>query len=225
MRKFSLLLFLITFSLFGQNSATTCELLSKINTLVQNEHYHPKPFDDSLSVYVFDTFIDGLDGNRNLFTKLEYEKLCKHRLLLDNYILQNDCSFMNDFVSMYKFALERKKKVLEKIQNEVLDYNGKDTVKFSKKNFPFELAATDFDRVWKKRMKFDMNCACGLRIFTRLRITQEASVVMKASRMLRTPMLKELVSILVRRCSRTRVTRAVSCMLVALGSLVRFPGE
>jgi carboxyl-terminal processing protease len=156
MRKFSLLLFLITFSLFGQNSATTCELLSKINTLVQNEHYHPKPFDDSLSVYVFDTFIDGLDGNRNLFTKLEYEKLCKHRLLLDNYILQNDCSFMNDFVSMYKFALERKKKVLEKIQIEVLDYNGKDTVKFSKKNFPFELAATDFDRVWKKRMKFDI---------------------------------------------------------------------
>ena len=156
MRKFSLLLFLTTFSLFGQNSATTCDLLSKINTLVQNEHYHPKPFDDSLSVYVFDTFIDGLDGNRNLFTKLEYEKLCKHRLLLDNYILQNDCSFMNDFVSMYKFALERKKKVLEKIQNEVLDYNGKDTVKFSKKNFPFELAATDFDRVWKKRMKFDI---------------------------------------------------------------------
>jgi carboxyl-terminal processing protease len=140
----------------GQNSAKTCEILSKINTLVQNEHYQPKPVDDSLSVYVFDTFIDGLDGNRNLFTKIEYEKLCKHRLNLDNYIQQNDCSFMNDFVSLYQFALERKKKVLEKLQNEVLDYNSNDTVKFSKKNFPFELVATDFDRVWKKRMKYDI---------------------------------------------------------------------
>ena len=156
MRKFLLLLFLTTFSLLGQNNAKTCETLSKINTLVQNEHYRPKPVDDSLSVYVFDTFIDGLDGNRNLFTKLEYEKLCKHRLNLDNYILQNDCSFMIDFVSMYQFALERKKKTLEKIRVEVLDYNGKDTVKFSKKNFPFELIATDFERVWKKRMKFDI---------------------------------------------------------------------
>ena len=156
MRKFLLLLFLTTFSLLGQNNAKTCETLSKINTLVQNEHYRPKPVDDSLSVYVFDTFIDGLDGNRNLFTKLEYEKLCKHRLNLDNYILQNDCSFMIDFVSMYQFALERKKKTLEKIRVEVLDYNGKDTVKFSKKNFPFELIATDFDRVWKKRMKYDI---------------------------------------------------------------------
>lgn len=156
MRKFSLVLFLTTFSLFGQNSAKTCELLSKINGLIQHEHFHPKPVDDSLSVFVFDTFMNDLDGNRNLFTKIEYEKLCKHRLLLDNYILQNDCSFMNDFVSVYQFALERKKKTLEKIQNEELDYTAKDTVKFSKKNFPFDLEAANIDKIWRKRIKFDI---------------------------------------------------------------------
>lgn len=156
MRKFSLVLFLTTYSLFSQNSEKTCELLSKINTLIQREHFRPKPIDDSLSVYVFDTFLDNLDGNRNLFTKIEYEKLCKHRLLLDDYISQNDCSFMNDFVSMYKYSLERKKVTLEKIQNEVFDYRAKDTVKFSKKNFPFELLVTDFERVWRKRAKFDI---------------------------------------------------------------------
>jgi carboxyl-terminal processing protease len=156
MRKFSLLLFLITYSLFSQNSDKTCEILSKINTLIEHEHFRPKPVDDSLSVYVFDTFMDNLDGNRNLFTKIEYEKLCTHRLLLDDYIAQNDCSFMNDFVSMYQFSLERKKKTLEKIQKEVFNYNSKDTVKFSKKNFPFELVVTDFDRVWRKRIKFDI---------------------------------------------------------------------
>jgi carboxyl-terminal processing protease len=156
MRKFSLVLFLTTFSLFGQNSAKTCELLSKINALIQHEHFHPKPVDDSLSVFVFDTFMDGLDGNRNLFTKIEYEKLCKHRLLIDNYILQNDCSFMNDFVTMYQWALIRKKSTLEKIQNEELDYTAKDTVKFSKKNFPFDLEAKNIDKVWRKRIKYDI---------------------------------------------------------------------
>lgn len=156
MKKISLILLLTTFSLLGQNSDKTCEILSKINALVQLEHYHPKPIDDSLSVYVFDTFMDGLDGNRNLFTKIEYENLCKQRLLLDDYILQNDCSFMNNFASIYQMALERKKKVLEKIQNEVLDYNSKDSVKFSKKNFPFDLVATDFERVWKKRVRYDI---------------------------------------------------------------------
>ena len=156
MKKISLILFLTTYSLLGQNSAKTCEILSKINALVQREHYHPKPVDDSLSVFVFDTFMDGMDGNRNLLTKIEYENLCKHRLQLDNYILQNDCSFMNDFVSIYQMALERKKKTLEKIQKEALDYNAKDTVKFSKKNFPFDLVETDIERVWKKRIRYDI---------------------------------------------------------------------
>ena len=154
MKKISLLLFLITFSLFGQNSAKTCEILSKINSLIQEEHYRPKAVDDSLSIYVFDTFVNGLDGNRNLFTKAEYDDLSKYRLLLDNYILENNCSFLDEFVSSYKTALERKKRTLEKIQNEPLDYKTNDSVKFSKKHFPFDLVDSDFERVWRKSLKY-----------------------------------------------------------------------
>jgi carboxyl-terminal processing protease len=84
MKKISLLLFLITYSLIGQNSLKTCEIITKINALIQKEHYQPKAIDDSLSVYVFNSFIDNFDPNRNIFTKIEYDKLCNHRLLLDN---------------------------------------------------------------------------------------------------------------------------------------------
>lgn len=156
MRKFSLLLFLINYSLFSQNSDNTCELLSKVNALIQQEHFRPKSINDSLSVYVFDTFMDNVDGNRNLFTKTEYEKLAIYRLLLDDYILQKNCSFMVDFVSAYHMAMIRKKSTLEKIQIEDLNYDAKDTVKFSKKNFAFELVGTDFDRVWRKIIKFEI---------------------------------------------------------------------
>ena len=156
MKKISLAFLLTTFSLFGQNDAKTCEIVSKINTLLQREHYQPKPVDDSLSVFVFDSFLDALDSNRNLFTQIEYQKLRQHRLQLDNYILQNNCSFMNEFVSVYKLALIRKKKVLEKIQQDPFDYTTKDSVRFSKKNFPFDLVATDLERIWKKRIKYDI---------------------------------------------------------------------
>jgi carboxyl-terminal processing protease len=156
MKLFSLSLFLISFSLFSQNGDKTCEILSEINTLIQQEHYNPKPVDDSLSVYVFDTFMDQLDANRNLFTQIEYQKLAQHRLQLDNYIVRKNCSFMNDFVSTYQLALKRKKKILDKIQKEAFDYNTNDTVKFSKKNFPFDLAEKELERVWKKRLRYDI---------------------------------------------------------------------
>ena len=156
MKKLSLALLLTTFSLFGQNDAKTCETLTKINTLLQREHYQPKPVDDSLSVFLFDGFMDALDSNRNLFTKIEYDKLSEHRLQLDNYILQNNCFFMNDFIAVYNIALHRKKKILEKIQKDSFDYTSNDSVKFSKKKFPFELVTTDLERVWKKRIRYDI---------------------------------------------------------------------
>jgi carboxyl-terminal processing protease len=53
-------------------------------------------------------------------------------------------------------ALNRKKKVLEKIQKDSFDYTSNDSVKFSKKKFPFDLVATDLERVWKKRIRYDI---------------------------------------------------------------------
>ena len=156
MKKILLVFLFASSSLFGQNDENTCELVSKINTLLQQEHFKPKKVDDSLSVYVFDNFMDALDFNRNIFTKKEYLKLRKHRLKLDDYILKNNCSFMNEFISIYKTALIRKKKVLEKIQYDTFDYTKNDSIRFSKKNFPFELVAKDLEYVWKKRIKYNI---------------------------------------------------------------------
>ncbi|HEX9151480.1 MAG TPA: peptidase S41, partial [Flavobacterium sp.] len=128
MKTISLVLFLTAFSLFGQNDVKTCEILSKINTLIQREHINPKPVDDSLSVFVFDSFIDELDPSRNIFLKSEYDILSqKYRLNIDNLIKDRACTFLSDIVSVYKKDLLRNKYLLEKIDKETIDYEGKDT--------------------------------------------------------------------------------------------------
>ncbi len=156
MRKFPLLLLLTTFSIYSQKSGSTCEVLSKINKLIEIEHYKPKPIDDSLSVYVFDTFINQLDSDRNLFTKSEYEKLSKHRLSIDNSILNGDCTFLNDFVLQYKLGLERKKRILEKIQITPLNYQSKDSVNFTKKQLPFDVLESQLDKILNKRIRLEI---------------------------------------------------------------------
>ena len=77
MKKILLVLLLATSVLFSQNSDNTCEILNKINALIQAEHIRPKPVDDSLSVFVFDNLINELDPSRNLFFKTEYDELCQ----------------------------------------------------------------------------------------------------------------------------------------------------
>ncbi len=103
MKKLLLVFLLTTFSLLGQNDAETCEILSKINNLIQSEHYQPKPIDDSLSVFVFDRFIDELDPSRNIFLKSEYHILSqKYRLNIDNLIQDKNCTFLSDISKILK---------------------------------------------------------------------------------------------------------------------------
>lgn len=157
MKTISLLLFLTTFSVFAQNETKTCEILSKINTLIQSEHILPKPIDDSLSVFVFDHFIDELDPSHNLFLKSEYETLSqKYRFQLDDYINAKNCSFVTDIISVYKAGLARNKACLEAIANEKLDYETKDTIRFYKKAFPFYLVESQIGKVWRKKIRYEV---------------------------------------------------------------------
>lgn len=156
MRKLLPVLLLWNISLFAQDSGKACDLLSKIDTLIQREHYKPKPIDDSLSAYVFDEMMNRVDIGRNIFSLKDYEKLSVHRLKIDNYLMDNNCAFLDEFAEIWKTALLRKQKVIESLRTVPLDYNSKDSVKFSKKNFEFDLAETDFERVWKKRLRFEI---------------------------------------------------------------------
>lgn len=156
MKKISLL-FLFAFSaVCGQTNDKTCALLGKITLLINREHFKPKPVDDSLSVFVFDSFIDQIDENRNLFTKAEYETLRRHRLTLDDEINDLDCAFLGEFADMYRKALQRKKQVIENIAGQKLDFSGADSIRFIKNDLPFDLTEETLERVWKKRIRFDI---------------------------------------------------------------------
>lgn len=157
MKKLLLAFLFSTTALFSQSSDPTCEIVNKINALIQEEHIRPKPVDDSLSVFVFDNLINELDPSRNLFLKTEYDDMStKYRTNLDDLILSDDCSFLTDITSTYKKALLRTKTVLEKIQREPIDYSKKDTIRFYKKSFPFYLKNEDIEKVWLKKLRYQI---------------------------------------------------------------------
>lgn len=157
MKKIISVFLLITNTLFSQNSDKTCEILTKINHLIQNEHIRPKPLDDSLSIYVFDNLMDELDPSRNIFFKSEYDEMSKqYRLNIDDFILQGDCSFLSDITNKYRNGLLRTKAVLEKIQTGTIDYNKKDTIRFYKKAFKFYLKKEDLEKIWLKKLRYQI---------------------------------------------------------------------
>ncbi|OXB19048.1 peptidase S41 [Flavobacterium tructae] len=157
MKKIALALILTTNILFSQSGNPTCEIVNKINAVIQEDHIRPKPVDDSLSIFVFDNLINELDPSRNIFFKTEYDEMAeKYRTNLDDFILSNDCSFLADITSKYKESLLRTKKVLEKIQTAPIDYSKTDTIRFYKKSFPFYLKKENLEKVWLKKIRYQI---------------------------------------------------------------------
>lgn len=156
MKKILLVLLFIPFPFFAQNKGDSCEIIKKINNLIQSEHFSPKPIDDSLSVYVFETFLSDLDADKNIFLKSEYEYLSRHKYKLDDYLNANDCYFFADFAATYKKALERSRSAIQKISKEKIDYNSNDTLRFTKKEYPFYVKLEDVEKVFTKRLKYDI---------------------------------------------------------------------
>ncbi|GEP51767.1 tail-specific protease [Flavobacterium noncentrifugens] len=147
---------LAPFAVFSQSETNACETLSRINLIVQQQHYRPKPVDDSLSVYVFKTFIDKLDENNNLFLQSEIDSLSKNRLKIDNYILAKDCSFLGEIFTVYNRAIDRYSKVISEIKQENFPLESTESVQFSKTAFPYLKDETQLKAFYKKSMLFSV---------------------------------------------------------------------
>ncbi|KOS05535.1 hypothetical protein AM493_05425 [Flavobacterium akiainvivens] len=156
MKKLLAFILLCSLTLQAQDATKACTTFSRINQVMQERHYQPKAVDDSLSVYIYNAVMDQLDENHVLFLQEEAEVLAKHKYSIDNYILNNDCSFFNDFVVTYKKALERNKILVEEIAAAPMPYAGKDSLYYSKKAFPYIKDAERIKGFLRKRITYDV---------------------------------------------------------------------
>lgn len=157
MRKILLVGLVFSSQIWAQNNVAACKIISKINALIQKEHVQPKPVDDSLSVFVFDNLINDLDPARNLFFKSEYDSLAKnYRLKIDDLLQNEDCQFISTIENIYKKGLLRNKILLEKLATDSIDFSFRDTIRMYKKAFPVYMTESNFEKIWRKKIRFDV---------------------------------------------------------------------
>lgn len=152
------LLLLLLFPIFSiaQSDKNACETLSLISKLIKENHFKPKPIDDSLSVYVFDTFLEKLDQNNSLFISSEIVELKKHKFKIDNYIKDGNCSFLELIYKTYSKAIARHQSIIESIAKESIPYSSNEVISFSKKRLPYRKSENELKLLYKKRILFHL---------------------------------------------------------------------
>lgn len=134
MKKILYFILLFQCSIFAQNSGKACEKITKINSLLQINHYKMKPINDSLSANVYDAFLEILDNDKIYFTIEEINKIKIHRLKIDDYIINKNCSFLDEVAVIYKKALLRNLTIIQELEKQNILYNTKDTLFFTLKS-------------------------------------------------------------------------------------------
>jgi carboxyl-terminal processing protease len=156
MKKIIAFAYLLSLSMAAQNHEKACDIFSKVNSVLQERHIQPKPIDDSLSVYVFETVMDGLDDNRTIFLKEDADLLSMHKYKIDDYIRDKQCAFFNDFIATYKKALERNKGYIEEISKGALTFYTNDTIVYSRQVFPYHKDPARIKKYLRKKIAYDI---------------------------------------------------------------------
>lgn len=153
-----ILLLFLTNQIIAQSETVACNTLSKINGLIKEFHFKPKPVNDSLSAYVFTHFLKTIDGRNELFLESEINSLKKYKYKLDDHIIRLNCSFLNEFYSLYQKAVLRHIAIIENIKKEKFSLSSVEIMKSSKNAMPYLKTEGDLKKFNKKQMLYDVLC-------------------------------------------------------------------
>ena len=136
MYKHLLLLFLLSTSVsLAQSDSIFCKQLVAVKQLVKNNHYQPKVINDSLSKGVFNLFLKGLDPDKDYFLKTDIDQFKSDQLQFDNYLLSDNCDFLDTYKTVLLQRINNTKTILEQLNTTVPDYSGGLTLQYSPSKF------------------------------------------------------------------------------------------
>lgn len=134
-----------------------CEKLSKLRDVVATYHFHSKPINDSLSVHVYDLFLETINIKKQLFTQREMDLFEKDRLLLDDYISNSKCDFISKYTQALVNRIATSKSYLNDIKDMSLDYSGIDTLYFdANRNFNHFESNAKAEKYWRKKVRYNV---------------------------------------------------------------------
>jgi len=143
-------------SLLAQQSPAQRKAIT-LKRQVQLNHYDPRPVDDSLSSFIFSSFITTLDRQQDIFTKDDYAILSAYRYSLDDELNSGSWKFLNLASAVFKKSLQRADSLMGNILQKPLDLTVDDKITISReKNQPFPADIKELRLKWNRWFKYIM---------------------------------------------------------------------
>lgn len=123
--------------------------------LLQN-HYRRVPANDSLSMQVFNRFLDNLDSSRSYFTAPEIERLRKELAgrIDDEFVSGNPSAGFRIYNLFLQRAREKMNFMISTLRTAKFNFTSPETLNLERKNMPWPADINQLHEVWRKELKY-----------------------------------------------------------------------
>jgi len=160
---FLLLLIVLCFGACGmmvsssENTGKDVKTGDLIAKLVSNTHYNQLEINDEFSKNAFDAMLDFSDPNKRFFIQKDIDALKKHELLVDDYFIQSNLSFFNDFFPLIEKREEKVKKLVLKILENPIEFSKLTDVQTNADSLDYCKSEKQLKERWRKNLAFMVN--------------------------------------------------------------------
>ena len=161
LRSLGLSVFLVFSASCSQPSAETNIRLNgnhvaSISKTFLEEHYSKPTFDDAHSKEMLKLFLDRFDSGHFYFLQSDIAKFQQSASKLDDYMREKKIEFAFTVFDRLKQRIQEHEKIIHRLLDGPFDLKSEDSRVIERKNLPYPKDAADAERLWAKKLKFEM---------------------------------------------------------------------
>ena len=131
-------------------------ILQGVLNFIEAAHYQPKPIDDSLSVFVYDRFLESMDSGKRFLTAEEVASLSAHRLQIDEQVNAKTFEFFDEAIGYIDGSIPRAEKIFEKVIALPIDFASEEFIELDSDKKIYASGEAGLMEVWRKMVKYNV---------------------------------------------------------------------
>lgn len=128
-------------------------LIEVITYVMERGHYEPKDINDDFSDHVFNSYIEGIDGQRRFFLQSDVNNFRRFKSEIDDQIRMSDISFFNLTYDRLMARMSQVKSFYSELLDEPFDFSIKDSINLKFEEIPYAKTLNGLKDLWRKRFK------------------------------------------------------------------------
>jgi len=131
-------------------------LTNVVIATLQNAHYHPREFNDSLSADFFGEYVKSIDRTKKFLLQEDVDQLSQFRYDLDNQLLSDRLDFFN----LSNEIIQKRNAEVQQIYRELLakpfDYTKDEKIELDTDKLPYSKTLDELKDSWRQALKYQV---------------------------------------------------------------------